>query len=39
MPVAILFCGLPMLTACGSDDDEPTASGTDDLAFLQQRID
>ena len=38
MLVAILFSGFPMLTACGSDDDEPTTSGTDDLAFLQERI-
>jgi hypothetical protein len=38
MLVAILFCGPPILTACGSDDDEPTTNGTDDLAFLQQRI-
>ncbi len=44
MLVAILFCGLPILTACGSDDDDQRStsdvqySTVDDLAFLQQRI-
>ena len=36
----LFACGLVMtaLTACGSDDDEPTGNGIDDLAYLQKRI-
>ena len=38
MLAVILFCGLNTLTACGGDDDETTTTGTDDLAFLKERL-